>query len=50
VEGGMWWASMSQVHVKDVPTVKQVIDRMISDAADIVRGRLAASLADRSPA
>ena len=49
-EDGMWWASMSQVHVKDIPTAKELIDRMIGEARDIVRKRLDASLADKIPA
>ena len=50
VEGGMWWASMAQVHVKDIPTAQELIERIIGEARDIVRKRLDASLADKLPA
>jgi len=46
VEGGMWWASMAQVHVKDVPTAKELIERMIGEARDVVRKRLDVALRD----
>jgi nitronate monooxygenase len=46
VEAGMWWASMSQVHVKDVPTAGELVERMIGEARDIVRKRLDAALRD----
>ncbi len=46
VEGGMWWASMSQVHIQDIPTVQVLIDRIIGNAIDIVRNRLDKALVD----
>ena len=41
VEDGMWWASMSQVFVNDVPTAKALIDRMVAEAEAIVRKQYA---------
>ena len=46
VEGGMWWASMAQVHVKDIPTSQELIERIIGEARDIVRKRLDVMLRD----
>ena len=40
-EDGMWWASMSQVFVNDIPTAKELIDRMISEAEAIVKRQYA---------
>jgi nitronate monooxygenase len=43
-EDGMWWASMSQVFVKDIPTADELISRMVRDAEDIIQKRLAKAL------
>jgi len=39
-QGGIWSAGMVQGLIHDVPTVKDLIDRMVSEAEDIIRGRL----------
>jgi NADH:quinone reductase (non-electrogenic) len=39
-EDGMWWASLSQVFVNDVPSAGELIDRIVAEAEDIIRGRL----------
>ena len=46
-EGGMWWASMSQVFVKDVPTAGELIERMTREAEAIVSKRLAGMMGAR---
>ncbi len=32
VEGGVWWASQSQGLIHDIPTVAELIDRMVVEA------------------
>ncbi len=39
-EGGMWWASMSQTFVHDVPTAGDLVSRIVGEAEAIIRGRL----------
>lgn len=40
IEGGLWWASLSQAHCKDIPTAQVLIDRVVKEAEDIIRNRL----------
>ena len=40
LDHGVWSAGMVQGLIHDVPTCKQMIDRLISEAAAIVNGRL----------
>jgi nitronate monooxygenase len=40
MEAGIYWASMAQGLIHDVPTCKELIDRMIADAEAIVQKRL----------
>src|SRR4051812_25013550 len=42
VDHGVWSAGMVQGLIHDVPTVKELIDRIVSEAEAIIRGRLAA--------
>lgn len=44
IEKGMIWASMSQGLINDVPTVRELIDRMVCEARTIVERRLATLL------
>jgi nitronate monooxygenase len=44
VDGGMWWASQAQGLIHDIAPVRSVVDRIIADAARIVRERLDAQL------
>jgi nitronate monooxygenase len=44
VEGGMWWASMTQGLINDIPTVRELVDRIVGEAEAIVRARLTAML------
>ncbi|GAB3133544.1 nitronate monooxygenase family protein [Tsukamurella serpentis] len=45
VEAGIWSVGLCQGLIRDVPTVAQLIDRMVSDGQRIVTGRLAGMLA-----
>ncbi len=42
---GVFWAGMVQGLIHDVPTCQVLIDRIIAEAEDIIRGRLAGLLA-----
>lgn len=42
---GVFWAGMVQGLIHDIPTCQQLIDRIIGDAEDIIRGRLGGLLA-----
>jgi len=39
---GVWTAGMVQGLIHDVPTVKDLVDRIVAEAEDLIRGRLAA--------
>jgi NAD(P)H-dependent flavin oxidoreductase YrpB (nitropropane dioxygenase family) len=39
-QGGIWSAGMIQGLIHDIPTVKDLVDRMISEAESIIRNRL----------
>ncbi|ATQ41818.1 NAD(P)H-dependent flavin oxidoreductase [Caulobacter mirabilis] len=39
-DGGIWSAGMIQGLIHDVPTVKELVDRIVSEAEEIIRGRL----------
>jgi nitronate monooxygenase len=39
-EIGIWWAGQCQGLIDDVPTVAELVDRIVSQAENIVRGRL----------
>jgi nitronate monooxygenase len=40
-DGGIWSAGMVQGLIHDIPTVQELVDRIISEAEDLIRGRLA---------
>jgi NAD(P)H-dependent flavin oxidoreductase YrpB (nitropropane dioxygenase family) len=40
-EHGIWWAGQSQGLVDDIPTAGEVIARMVAEATELIRGRLA---------
>jgi NAD(P)H-dependent flavin oxidoreductase YrpB (nitropropane dioxygenase family) len=44
MEGGMWWASQAQGLVDEVDSVRNVVDRVITEAEQIIRSRLPALL------
>ena len=41
MEYGIWWSGMSQGLIHDIPTVEALISGMISEAEEIINGRLA---------
>mgnify|MGYP000669338153 CR=1 FL=1 len=43
-DGGIWSAGMIQGLIHDIPTVKELIDRIVADAEEIIRGRLEAMI------
>lgn len=45
MDAGIFWAGMTQGLIHDIPTVKELIDRMVGDAEAIVRQRLGGFLA-----
>ena len=47
-DGGIWSAGMVQGIIDDIPSCKELIDRIISEAEDLIRGRLEGMVA--SPA
>ncbi|WP_062345821.1 nitronate monooxygenase family protein [Novosphingobium sp. CCH12-A3] len=42
---GVFWAGMVQGLIHDIPTCQQLIDRIVGDAEEIIRGRLGGLLA-----
>jgi nitronate monooxygenase len=42
---GIFWAGMVQGLIHDIPTVKDLMERIMSEAEDIVRARLGGMLA-----
>jgi len=44
-DGGIWSAGPVQGLIDDIPTVKELVDRIISEAEDIIRARLNGVLA-----
>ena len=45
VENGIFWAGMVQGLIHDIPTCQELIDRIMADAQDIIKGRLGGMLA-----
>jgi NAD(P)H-dependent flavin oxidoreductase YrpB (nitropropane dioxygenase family) len=39
--GGIWSAGMVQGLIHDIPSVQELVDRIVSEAEDLIRGRLA---------
>ncbi len=44
LEHGIWWAGMSLGLVYDIPTIDELVNRIVSDAEDIIRARLLAAI------
>ncbi len=40
MEYGIWWSGISQGLIKDIPTVDQLVSRMVKEAESIINGRL----------
>jgi NADH:quinone reductase (non-electrogenic) len=45
LEAGIWYASMAQGLVRDIPPVAELIERIVAEAEAIINGRLRAMLA-----
>ena len=45
-DGGGWWAGLAQGLIHDVPTVADLVERVVTGAEQIIRGRLSAVLAE----
>ena len=50
VDDGIWSAGMIQGLIRDVPTVKELVDRIVTEAEQIIRERLEGMLASRAMA
>ncbi|HEX4337504.1 MAG TPA: nitronate monooxygenase family protein [Polyangiaceae bacterium] len=46
MEGGIWSAGQVMGLIHDVPTVKELVERIVRDAAELIRGRLGAVIAN----
>lgn len=43
-DGGIWSAGMIQGLIHDIPSVEELIDRIVAEAEDIMRKRLASMI------
>jgi NAD(P)H-dependent flavin oxidoreductase YrpB (nitropropane dioxygenase family) len=50
VDDGIWSAGMIQGLIHDIPTVQELVERIVTEAEEIIRGRLEGMLADRAMA
>jgi nitronate monooxygenase len=50
MDAGIFWAGMVQGLIRDIPTVKELIDRIMAEAEEIISGRLDRMRAGRQPA
>ena len=41
VNAGIWWAGLSQALIEDIPSCKELIERTVAEAEDIIKVRLA---------
>lgn len=48
-EAGIWSAGMSQGLIHDIPTVGELVSRIVTEATDLIQGRLANLCASREP-
>ncbi|MFA7594903.1 MAG: nitronate monooxygenase family protein [Novosphingobium sp.] len=46
IDSGIYWASMAQGLIHDIPTCAELIERMVADARMIIAGRLAGIVAN----
>ncbi|MFF0723254.1 NAD(P)H-dependent flavin oxidoreductase [Streptomyces sp. NPDC004134] len=44
LEAGIWSAGLAQGLIDDIPTVREVVDRIVGEAGELITGRLAATL------
>ena len=40
VEGGVWFASMAQGLIHDIPSVADLVSRIVAEAEQLIAGRL----------
>jgi NAD(P)H-dependent flavin oxidoreductase YrpB (nitropropane dioxygenase family) len=40
LEHGIWWSGISQGLIQDIPSVQELVSRIVTGAEDIIRGRL----------
>jgi nitronate monooxygenase len=43
LDAGLVWAGLSQGLIRDIPSVAELIDRIVGEATEIIRGRLLAA-------
>jgi nitronate monooxygenase len=48
LEEGLWWAGMVMGLIHDIPTVKELVERIVSEAEEIIKTRLAALIDHKS--
>ena len=46
LEAGIWYASMAQGLVQDIPPVAELVERIVAEAEAIITGRLRATVTD----
>jgi len=46
IDGGVWFASMAQGLIHDIPTVRELVDGIVAEAEQIIGGRLEGMLAN----
>ena len=44
-DGGIWSAGQVQGLIHDIPTVKELIDRIVAEAEDVIKQRMSGMLA-----
>ena len=45
-EHGIWWAGMAQGLIHDIPTIDELVTRMVAEATELINGRLRAAVGD----
>jgi nitronate monooxygenase len=50
LDQGIWSAGMVQGLIRDIPTCDELVSRIVTDAEEIIRGRLASTVAAGEPA
>jgi len=40
LDAGIWWAGQVQGLIYDIPTVAELVDRIVSEAEQLINGRL----------
>jgi nitronate monooxygenase len=42
MEAGIWWTGMVMGLIRDIPTVKELIERIVNEAEQLIKARLPA--------